>query len=141
MKDLNKLKEEEFLKHREFKIGLMQDWSADSFYTGWDACVKAQETDNRFENRKQEFESDTASIIQKFFNVQGSNLYADFVPYWTEPNKSKTKMRFELEKTWDTKRRLQTWIRNDKKFNPKETVGGKKEAVRMEGRYMDRFGR
>lgn len=36
-----------------------------------------------------------------------------FISYWTEPNKSKTKMRYELERTWDTKRRLDTWARNN----------------------------
>jgi len=36
----------------------------------------------------------------------------DFMEYWTEPNKSGTKMRFELEKTWSLSRRLKTWNRN-----------------------------
>jgi len=40
-----------------------------------------------------------------------------FISYWTEPNKSKTKLRWELEKTWDTKRRLGNWMRNCDKFN------------------------
>jgi len=40
-----------------------------------------------------------------------------FVSYWTEPNKSKTKVRWELEKTWDMKRRVGTWMRNSVKFN------------------------
>lgn len=40
-----------------------------------------------------------------------------FISYWTEPNKSKTKLRFQLEKTWDTKRRLETWASRDKNFN------------------------
>ena len=33
-----------------------------------------------------------------------------FIDYWTEPNKSKTKLRFELERTWDLKRRLSRWV-------------------------------
>lgn len=37
----------------------------------------------------------------------------EFFDYWTEPNKSGSKMRFELEKTWDTARRLGTWDRNN----------------------------
>ena len=41
----------------------------------------------------------------------------DFLLYWTELNRSGTKMRFELQKTWETKRRLQTWLKNSKKFN------------------------
>lgn len=40
-------------------------------------------------------------------------LLADFFSYWSEPNKRKTKMRFELQKTWDLSRRLATWARND----------------------------
>lgn len=40
-----------------------------------------------------------------------------FVSYWTEPNKSKTKIKWELEKTWDMKRRVGTWMRNSVKFN------------------------
>lgn len=33
-----------------------------------------------------------------------------FFRYWTEPNKSGTKVRWELEKTFDVKRRLHTWF-------------------------------
>lgn len=33
-----------------------------------------------------------------------------FISYWTEPNKSGTKVRWELEKTFDVKRRLLTWF-------------------------------
>lgn len=41
----------------------------------------------------------------------------DFFSYWSEPNKSKTKMKWELERTWDTKRRLKRWFDNNKKWN------------------------
>jgi hypothetical protein len=40
-----------------------------------------------------------------------------FILYWTEPNKSKTKIRWEMEKTWDVKRRIATWMNNSRKFN------------------------
>lgn len=49
-----------------------------------------------------------------FVDVYGKELIRAFFDYWTEPNKSKTKMRFELEKTWDVKRRLNTWASRDK---------------------------
>ena len=39
-----------------------------------------------------------------------------FVDYWTEPNRSQTKLRFELEKTWSTKRRLATWSKRQKDY-------------------------
>ena len=41
-----------------------------------------------------------------------------FIDYWTEANKSGTKMRFEMEKTWDLKRRLSRWVNSS--FNKKE---------------------
>ncbi|QDP63647.1 MAG: hypothetical protein Unbinned3987contig1001_23 [Prokaryotic dsDNA virus sp.] len=42
-----------------------------------------------------------------------------FIDYWTEPNKSGSKMRFEMEKTWDLSRRLKRWTNSS--FNkPKE---------------------
>lgn len=40
----------------------------------------------------------------------------DFILYWGELNKSKTKMRYEMEKTWDTKARLDRWNSNQQKW-------------------------
>ena len=52
----------------------------------------------------------TASQHQFEFDL---SLIENFCDYWTEPNKSKTKMKFELQKTFDIKRRLKTWERNN----------------------------
>jgi hypothetical protein len=41
----------------------------------------------------------------------------EFIDYWTEKNKSETKMRFELEKTWDINKRLIRWANNNKQFS------------------------
>lgn len=41
-----------------------------------------------------------------------------FIDYWTEPNKSGTRQRWETEKTFEVGRRLKTWFRNIEKFNP-----------------------
>ena len=35
-----------------------------------------------------------------------------FVSYWTEPNQSGTKVRWELQRTFDVKRRLTNWFSN-----------------------------
>jgi hypothetical protein len=43
--------------------------------------------------------------------------FKKFVSYWTEPNKSRTKIRWELERTWDMKRRIGNWMRNCEKFS------------------------
>jgi len=53
-----------------------------------------------------------------------TDMCTEFISYWTEPNKSKTKMRFELQKTFDITRRINTWIKNDKKWE--RPTGGSK---------------
>lgn len=50
-----------------------------------------------------------------YVEIYGKEMIRAFYDYWTEPNRSKTKMKFELERTWDTKRRLNTWSNRDKK--------------------------
>lgn len=67
--------------------------------------------------RKKEF----SATLTPFLNEFGKNLLNEFYFYWVEPNKSKTKLKFELERTWDVKRRLNTWAKNDKNFNKNGT--------------------
>ena len=56
-----------------------------------------------------------------FKNKYQIDLLKNFFEYWTEPNPSKTKMRFELERTWSIERRLTTWANRQKDFN-KQTI-------------------
>jgi hypothetical protein len=54
------------------------------------------------------------------------NILNSFVDYWTEPNKSKTKMKFELQQTWSTNLRIKTWAKNQKKWDrPKKQTMSK----------------
>ncbi|MDR1459713.1 MAG: DUF4373 domain-containing protein [Bacteroidales bacterium] len=68
---------------------------------------------NDFELRKKKFMDDCTH----FLDTYPKEMMREFFDYWTEPNKSKTKMRFEIEKTWDLARRLKTWENNELKFN------------------------
>lgn len=52
-----------------------------------------------------------------FFSNLSTEVCKEFVDYWTETNKSGTKMKFELQKTFCIKRRLARWTKNDKKWN------------------------
>ena len=60
--------------------------------------------------REQEFVNDVYQHTQ-FDKI----MLDEFISYWTEPNKSNTKMKFELQKTWSTQRRLTTWQKRSKK--------------------------
>lgn len=41
----------------------------------------------------------------------------EFYNYWTEMNEGGRKMRFEMERIFDIKRRLTTWLSHDKKWS------------------------
>lgn len=60
--------------------------------------------------RKQKF----ALTLEPFSNKYPREMLVDFYNYWTEPNKSQTKFRQELEITWDVARRLDTWARRER---------------------------
>tara|TARA_R110000765_G_scaffold136008_3_gene235139 strand:+ start:3711 stop:4358 length:648 start_codon:yes stop_codon:yes gene_type:complete len=46
-----------------------------------------------------------------------NNLKEEFKNYWIEYNSSKTKMRFELEKTWNLQARIMRWKKLSEKWN------------------------
>ncbi len=69
------------------------------------------------EERKEDFKHEVKLYVEKV----SKKVLVSFFSYWTEPNKSGTKMRFELEKTWDTKRRINTWVRNEKNWKNKDS--------------------
>ena len=56
-----------------------------------------------------------------------------FIDYWTELNKSGTKMRYELEKTWETSKRLATWAsrENDFKKPQEKTIISHEELLEI----------
>lgn len=77
----------------------------------------AENKESALQKRKSDFEH---SLIP-FLGTYTSEQLREFADYWTEPNKSHTKMRYELERTWDTARRLAYWDRNSK---PARHTGG-----------------
>ena len=81
--------------------------------------------DNNKDNNKDNIEQRKlkfASTLEPFLNKYGKILLNNFYKYWTEPNKSNTKFKQELEKTWSLERRLETWANNEKGFNQHQTI-------------------
>lgn len=64
---------------------------------------------NNIIDRKQKFLEE----LKPFVEVYGKDMMNEFYKYWTEDNKSGTKFKMELEKTWDTKKRLERWDKNN----------------------------
>ena len=61
-------------------------------------------------NERYDLFEDDCRNYQSLF---GEDTINDIMTYWTEPNKSNTKMKFEMQTTWDTKRRLKRWEKNN----------------------------
>ena len=80
--------------------------------------VKTNNNDNNDNNvnKEQEFinlvKSETELLMVR------SDIIDDFCNYWTERNIGGTKMRYEMQKTFDIKRRMQRWINNQKEWKP-----------------------
>ena len=85
------------------------------------ACVReeiATKTDEeRLEQRHQRF----VDALQPFAARYSQGMITQFAEYWTEPNRSNTRMRFELQRIWNTSMRLARWARNDYNFNSPST--------------------
>jgi hypothetical protein len=65
------------------------------------------------ESRRNEFRDSLAPFVE----IYGKKMMNEFYCYWIEPNKSNTKMRFELQQTWSTELRLKKWASKDNNFN------------------------
>lgn len=63
--------------------------------------------------REAKFKSEVFEYLKRY----PETMLTKFYDYWTEKNKSQTKMRFELEKVFEISKRLATWARKDNEFN------------------------
>ena len=76
--------------------------------------------------QKEEYFNTLLDDFSKALNINPKKLeeeFNHFILYWTELSKSGKKVRWEMEKTFDVKRRLYTWLRNKKEWANKKTKG------------------
>lgn len=97
--------------------------------------IKVNNTNNIY-NRKLIFE-------KEIFNLETNiEICNDFILYWTEFNKSGLKMRFELEKTWNSSARLKRWESNQNKWNKNSktnSLSSKLEAYNRAKQMIDKI--
>ena len=72
--------------------------------------------------RKEKFYASLVPFVDKY----GKDMIREFFDYWSEMNRSKSKMRFEQQTTWELALRLKTWADREKipkkEGNPKVGV-------------------
>ena len=76
----------------------------------------------KIEKRKLDFEKSLVPYMEGHGGKYSGDMLRAFADYWTEPNRSNTKMRFELEKTWELGRRLSTWASRER-VTPRQQTG------------------
>jgi len=62
----------------------------------------------------------TQEILQMVDDRYGDAIRVEiekFIEYWTEPNKTGTKQRWEMQPTFEVKRRLFNWLRRSREFS------------------------
>jgi hypothetical protein len=80
-----------------------------------------QTTTNKNEEEGIKNEKNEKNFIEQVYSFSdySKEMLEDFIRYWIEKNKA-GKMKWELQKTWETNLRLATWSRNKEKFNIKQ---------------------
>lgn len=132
----NKEVQEEKRKSKSFagKKGMEKRWSS----TSYNDSITEDNTDITEYNKGKEIKGkeikgniNLIDDIQTFKSELGDE-YDNFVMYWTEPNKN-GKLRYELEKFFDIKRRVNTWLQNKNKYgNSKNTDATAASRKRMD---------
>ena len=93
---------------------------------------------------KEEVIADTKKRMANFYNslvpyvkAYGKEMVRHFYDYWSETNKSGSRMRFEQEPTWVLEKRLEYWSRNEKSYSTKSNGINNNGSTTTEQRTAD----
>jgi len=116
----NVLGKNQYTKNKEKQVGHMTKH-----------MIGHMENENINVNNKELF----INSIEEYKELLGDS-YNEFIEYWCESNKN-GKLRYQLEKFFDVKRRINTWIKNKlrygntKTFNPTATSQQRMENLKQ----------
>lgn len=91
----------------------------------------AEEKERDLAARAEQFRG---SVTGGYSDRYPERMLEAFISYWTEPNKSRTRLRYELERTWDTGRRLVTWSSRDRTYSPRAAVQPQEDVYALNER-------
>lgn len=86
----------------------------------------------KLEPRRQAFINELA----KYKGIYPDETLRAFFYYWSECNKSFTKMRFEMQKTFQIDLRLKTWYNNDLKRYGRKQIPTDAERINKLGEIL-----
>jgi hypothetical protein len=91
--------------------------------------IKKPINQESLESRKLAFAETIKNYLPDFDRV----LLLDFYHYWSEENQAGSKMRYELEKTWNLAGRIRNWKKNEAKFDKSKPGGFGQKMSKMDG--------
>ena len=86
------------------------------------------------EERKELFRKSLVPFVDQY----GREMIREFFDYWTEKTRSGAKMRYELERTWETPRRLATWSRRKEEKSCAKREGNDNYGLRKDAETIGR---
>ena len=122
-KELDKDKEKDSLKEKEKTILTDGKKESEKVVVAAEAATSA---------RKEKFYTSLVPFVDKY----GKDMIREFFDYWSEMNRSKSKMRFEQQSTWELALRLKTWA--DREKIPKKD-GNPKVGVILTDNSIEKF--
>lgn len=78
------------------------------------------EEETKIENNIEERKVNFANSLKPYLSIYGKDMLNDFYSHWTQHGENDRKFLAEKQKSFGIERRLETWKRNDAKFNPKQ---------------------
>ena len=109
-------------------ISNYESYQGESFESDKQTTNKEQASDQpeRPKKTKEEIKADTDKRMKEFSNslvpylqTYPKEMIRAFYDYWSETNKSGSKMKWEQESTWVLEKRLQRWSQHDKSYKSK----------------------
>lgn len=86
------------------------------------------------DERKELFRKSLVPFVDQY----GREMIREFFDYWTEKTQSGAKMRYELERTWETPRRLATWSRRKEEKSCAKREGNDNYGLRKDAETIGR---
>lgn len=77
-----------------------------------------------------------AEELKPYLPEYGRDMLNEFYMYWTEPNRSNSKMRFELQPVFSIPHRLATWSRNSRTYGTAGKPSGNRQSAQELKNYV-----
>ena len=120
-KRLYKHIEEINTKSKQAKENVLKRWNKDKNIQTNNNGITSKSKSKEKKNKENDILLRLQAFQKKVFDIDNIDIEDKkaFIDYWTESNKSGTKLRFEMEKTWDLSRRIKRWTNSSFNKNKK----------------------